>query len=226
MAKTSVYLEIGKKRVFAGAIEWPGWCRSARSEDEALEALIAYGAPYKKALRAAARELAMPKSAFDLRVVERLEGNAATDFGAPDVAPSRDGKPLDAKELRRQIKLLEACWSAFDRAAEGARGVELKKGPRGGGRDIDKMIGHVLEADLAYVGRVWVRPKLSAADPAAKMRAVREAMIDALERRANGEMPERPRGGSVWSPRYTVRRSAWHALDHLWEIEERSARGG
>jgi hypothetical protein len=222
MAKTPIYLEIGKKRVFAGAMDWPGWCRSARSEDDAIAALIEYGARYKKALRAEARELALPKSAPDVRVVERLQGNATTDFGAPDVAPTRDDKPLDGKELRRQINLLEECWSAFDRAAEGARGIELRKGPRGGGRDIDKMISHVLGADLAYVGRAWVRPKLSTTDPAAKMDAVRRAMLDGLERRANGEMPDRPRRGSVWSPRYTVRRSAWHVLDHLWEIEERS----
>jgi hypothetical protein len=222
MTKIPVYLEIGKMRVFAGALDWPGWCRSARTEADALDALVGYGTRYKKALGTAARGLSPPKLTIDLNVIQRLDGNATTDFGAPDVAPSIDDEPLHAKELRRQIKLLEACWAAFDRTAEDARGVELRKGPRGGGRDVDKMISHVLEADLAYVGRVWVRPGgLKNADAAARMSAVRSAMVDALKRRAQGEMPERPRGGSVWSPRYTVRRSAWHALDHAWEIEER-----
>ena len=27
------YLEVGAKRVFAGALDWPGWCRSARREE-------------------------------------------------------------------------------------------------------------------------------------------------------------------------------------------------
>jgi hypothetical protein len=209
--------------VFAGASEWPGWCRSARSENEALDSLIEYGVRYKKALSRAARGLSLPKGVSGLSIVERLEGNATTDFGAPDVAPSIDDQPLDAKELHRQVKLLGACWSAFDRAAENAQRVALRKGPRGGGRDVDKIISHVLGADLAYVGRVWLRPGgLKDADAAATMAAVRSAMVDALKRRAKGEMPARPRGGSVWSPRYTVRRSAWHALDHVWEIEDRS----
>jgi hypothetical protein len=45
---TDVYLELGAKRVFAGAIEWPGWCRSAKTEEQALEALVTYAPRYAK----------------------------------------------------------------------------------------------------------------------------------------------------------------------------------
>ena len=36
------YLEVGAKRVFAGALDWPGWCRSSRHERDALEALLGW----------------------------------------------------------------------------------------------------------------------------------------------------------------------------------------
>ena len=48
--------------------------------------------------------------------------------------------------------MLRACWRAFDRAAAKAEGVELRKGPRGGGRDLDQIVEHVLDADGAYLG--------------------------------------------------------------------------
>jgi hypothetical protein len=29
--------------------------------------------------------------------------------------------------------------------------------------------------------------------------------------------------GAAWQARYVIRRCAWHALDHAWEIEDKSA---
>jgi len=37
-----VVVEGGAKRVFASAVDWPGWARSGRDEAAALEALLAY----------------------------------------------------------------------------------------------------------------------------------------------------------------------------------------
>jgi len=37
---TDGYLEIGKKRIVACALDWPGWARSARTEELALAALM------------------------------------------------------------------------------------------------------------------------------------------------------------------------------------------
>ena len=55
------------------------------------------------------------------------------------------------------------------------------------------------------------------------MVAMRETALAALEARAGGKPIDDPRQTKrLWSPRYTVRRSAWHALDHAWEIEDRS----
>jgi hypothetical protein len=37
-----------------------------------------------------------------------------------------------------------------------------------------------------------------------------------------GELPDfGPRGGERWPALFAIRRSAWHALDHAWEIEDR-----
>jgi hypothetical protein len=77
---TRVYLEVGKRRVFASAADWPGWSRSGKDEALALEALAAAAPRYAHAAEAARVPFA-PGSTFE--VVERLPGDATTEFGAP-----------------------------------------------------------------------------------------------------------------------------------------------
>jgi hypothetical protein len=156
-------------------------------------------------------------------VVERLEGNATTDFGAPGVAPTSDASPLDEVELQRYQALMVACWQAFDAARDAAAGKELRKGPRGGGRELDGVFEHVLGADAGYLSSLgWKVKKGEGEGPDELLLSTRQSILDALAASARGEVPERgPRGGARWTPRYFVRRSAWHVLDHTWEIEER-----
>lgn len=227
MARSShtidVYLEIGAKRTFAGAIDWPGWNRIGRDEDTALQALVDSGPRYAGVLHAAKIAFQAPADTSALVVVERLEGNASTDFGAPDIAPSSDARPVDDAELQRLQKLLKAYWKAFDAATRAASGKQLSKGPRGGGRELEAIIRHVLGAEQGYLARLaWKRPKEQAADLDEELKLTREAVLEGLAAAARGETPKRgPRGGVIWSPRYFVRRLGWHALDHLWEIEDR-----
>jgi hypothetical protein len=103
--------------------------------------------------------------------------------------------------------------------------LELRKGPRGGGRDLDKIREHVLEADEAYVSEAGGTYDRIKADIADRMSAVRDAMIATLGASARGEelRPMVRRQRPYWTVRYCVRRSAWHALDHAWEIEDRAA---
>ena len=226
MVKRAVpaYLEVGSRRVFAGALDWPGWCRSGRDEETALQALVTYGPRYAAAIGPLARELSVPADTSDLRVVERLDGNATTDFGAPSIAPAADERPLGDSELERLQGLLQACWAAFDAATEGAASGVLRKGPRGGGREVGQIVSHVLEADRAYLSLLWsAYRKAGDADPMVEMARLREAILDALRSRARGDpLPEGHRSARVWTPRYFMRRSAWHTLDHAWEIEERA----
>ncbi|HYM53008.1 MAG TPA: hypothetical protein VEW45_05960 [Candidatus Dormibacteraeota bacterium] len=223
----AVYLEIGTKRTFAGAIEWPGWCRSGRTEDEALQALVAYAPRYAAIVGRAKPQFHAPRDVADLKVVERLKGGSGTDFGVPGEAPGADRRPLDAAGLARLRRLLTRCWSAFDAAAATATGIELRKGPRGGGRELPKIVTHVREADEAYLVQLGARrPRARGPDEAAETDRLHLAMLEALQARAGGEpLAEPNRVKKPWTPRYSVRRSAWHLLDHAWEVEDRATAG-
>jgi hypothetical protein len=218
-----VYLEVGARRTFAGALDWPGWCRSGRDPDAALQALFEYGPRYARVLSRARLGFSAPSDSKALVVVERLEGGAGTDFGAPEAQPEADHEAMDGEALRRAQAILRACWRAFDAAAEAATGKELRKGPRGGGRELDAIIEHVLGADEGYLSRIGGKLKRTAgADPKAQLEASRATILDSLAAAARGEVaPVGPRGGKRWPPRYYVRRAAWHVLDHAWELENR-----
>lgn len=215
-----IYLEVGSKRVFAGSVDWPGWCRSGRDEDAAVEMLFAYAPRYARVLRSSQLGFEPPADPSAFTVVERMTGNATTDFGAPDVPPSADAQPVTARDLARFTTLLRACWRAFDRAAVKAEGKELARGPRGGGRDLDKVVDHVLDADESYLAMLGA--KAPNGDPDERATRLRKAVLHALEVAVREGVQPGPRGGKRWSPRYFVRRSAWHVLDHAWELEDRS----
>jgi hypothetical protein len=218
-----VYLEGGKKRTFAGALDWPGWCRRGSDEESALQALVDYGPRYARVLHGTRLGFHAPADVSGLVVVERLHGNDATDFGAANIAPPQDAAPFGDDDLRRSQAILRAVWRAFDRAVEAAHGQELSKGPRGGGRERDGIVRHVLDADGGYLSRVAQKvPKDKGSVLQEALDLTRTIMLEALEAGARGEIPERgPRGGAMWTARYFVRRVAWHTLDHAWELEDR-----
>ncbi len=217
----NVYLEVGSRRTFAAAIDWPGWCRMGPDEATALQTLFDYGPRYARILRPARLGLQVPNAVSAFAVVERLKGNATTDFGAPDLAPASDTQPLNDAELRRLRAILKACWRAFDAAVERATGKTLRVGPRGGGRTLDGVVQHVLGAEIGYLSRLGGKVSLSET-PQPPLERTRQAILKALVASAHGEIAARgPRGGKRWPARYFVRREAWHVLDHMWEIEDR-----
>jgi hypothetical protein len=218
-----VYLEAGNKQIFACAVDWPGWCRSGRDEKLALQALFAYGPRYEQVLHNAKIEFQSPADLSRLTVIERVTGNATTDFGTPAIVLDVDKGPVGPTELWRWRMCLPAYWRAFDDAVEKATGRELRRGPRGGGRDLDKIVEHVLEADRAYLKRAgWQARVEGARNSREGLDRTRQEILRALESSAAGELPEKgPRGGMRWPARYFVRRVAWHVLDHAWEIEDR-----
>lgn len=220
---TAVYLEIGQKRTVAGVIAWPGWCRVGRDESSALQALVEYAPRYHRVLDTASIAFDPPADVSALNVVERLTGSGGTDFGIPEHAPSSDSQPVDQVALQRLITILQACWRSFDAGVAAAAGKELRKGPRGGGRELDAIARHVLGGEQGYVARLgWKFKREETGDLDADLRHTRQAALDALAASTGGELPTRgPRGGAIWTPRYFVRRAAWHVLDHLWEIEDR-----
>jgi hypothetical protein len=102
---------------------------------------------------------------------------------------------------------------AFDEVAAAAPAV-LRKGPRGGGRDTAQIVDHVLGAEAIYARKMGLEKASPGDDQAA---AIRQATLAALRDPAGLVTP--PRG---WPPRTAARRLAWHVLDHLWEIEDKS----
>jgi hypothetical protein len=218
-----VYLEIGKKRIFASAIDWPGWSRSGRDEAGALQALVDSAPRFARAVASTGLAFSPPRGIADLEIVERLEGTATTDFGAPDALPAADREPLDETAAGRLDQLLAAYWAALAAAAAAAAGKELRKGPRGGGRDLAGITSHVLNAEASYLRRLAQKPELDDEDElAVSIQRMRQAETAALGAAVRGEIPERgPRGGTIWPPRYFARRAGWHILDHAWEIEDR-----
>ena len=155
MARSSrpiaIYLEVGAKRTFACATDWPGWARSGRDEDSAISALLESAPRYVRIVARARLGFEAPSTASAFRVSERLPGNATTDFGAPGAIPTADLKPVTDAELARIGRLIEASWRAFDATVASARGARLRKGPRGGGRDLDHIARHVRDAETGYV---------------------------------------------------------------------------
>jgi hypothetical protein len=215
---TRVYLEVGTKRVFACSVDWPGWCRSGRDEEVALAALASYARRYAPV--AASAGIPFDESAGDeLDVVESVPGDTTTNFGAPGKVPRIDAEPLTAAEARRHAALVAGAWSVLDEVAAYAPEC-LRKGPRGGGRDRDPILEHVLGAESAYARKIGVKHRQPALGDTSAIKSLRADIVDCLQSARAGTPPV-PNG---WPPRYAARRIAWHVLDHAWEIEDKSER--
>jgi len=213
-----ISIEASPKRTFATAVDWPGWSRSGKTEDAAVDALAAAASRYAVVVKEAG--MRFPAAAADrdrYEIVERTGAGSGTDFGVPSSITDLDRRPVDAADARRHARLLKAVWTVFDRVASSAP-AELRKGPRGGGRDRDKMIAHVIESEWYYALEMGLREKQPDPTDRAAVEALREAMLDVLRHPSDGS----PLAGRKWPPRYAARRIAWHALDHAWEMEDRT----
>lgn len=213
---TQVYVESGDKLTFACAYDWPGWCRSAKGEKAAIERLAAYAPRYAPVAKKAKLPFDV-ESAGSVKVLDRIAGSANTDFGVPHEIAKRDTTPLAAAEAKRLASLVKAAWAVFDEVAVSAP-AELRKGPRGGGRDRDNIIDHVLGADEIYARKLGLRLKAPTRGDRTAIQKFRAAVIDALGKPSNGKPPVE----KGWPQRYAARRIAWHALDHAWEMQDRS----
>lgn len=201
----AVYVEHTAKRSFACAVDWPGWSRSGRSEADALEVLAGYRARYEGACGA------VPDSA-DFVVVERLPGDATTAFGAPSRIPALDHAALAPAALSERIGILQAAWVFLEQVLATSPKL-LRKGPRGGGRDRDDMLTHIVAAERRYAAKVGLRVKqFDPLDPGARS-SLREHVVDHLPTAT----------GTDWPVPFAIRQLAWRVLDHAWELQDRSA---
>jgi hypothetical protein len=216
-----VCLEVSPKEAFASALDWPGWCRAGRDEGAALEVLASYAGRYVPVAEQAG--VSFPSTvAFD--VVERVPGGPATAFAAPEcrrpfpqVTAEADRAKVTQAAAGRMAGLVTGAWAIFDEVAA-ASPAELRKGPRGGGRNRDKLIEHVIGAETAYARKLGVKLKQPAFDDIAAIEELREAIAAVVGDPSDGS-PVVPNG---WTRRYAVRRIAWHVLEHAWEMQDRA----
>ena len=216
-----VMVEQGKKKAVAVALDWPGWNRSGKSEAEALQVLAAYRQRYAKVA-----ELAGLGGEFratgKIAVVERLKGTGMTDFyGLSFSSTGPEHKRISDAACERRIALLRASWAYFDDVASRVS-AELRKGPRGGGRDRDKIVRHANGAEIdEFAKRVGVTTPLDARERPDDLRAHRDAFCAAIRDYNARGAPAR-----TWTVQFVIRHSAYHMLDHAWEMEDRDLSGG
>jgi hypothetical protein len=208
----AVFIEPGHKWVFASALDWPGWARRGRGEDLAVQALDEYLPRYAPIVARAG----LAPVAGTLAVTERHpEPGANADFGSlHEIAPS-ERRALPPEEGTRFAALLEAAWAAFDEVSDTAPD-QLRKGPRGGGRDTAQIVAHVRDAEVMYARKMGLPRDKAATDDG--VTALRARIADSLRDPRSLVAP--PNG---WPLRYAARRMGWHVLDHLWEIEDKSS---
>lgn len=216
-----VMVEQGKKRSVASAFDWPGWDRSGKSEDEAMARLATYRPRYARLAERAGLgdEFA---ATGEVEVVERLEGAPMTDFhGVSARSAGPEQGQMSEAECERKLALLRASWAYFDDVVSRVS-AELRKGPRGGGRDRDRIMRHTNGAEIGeFAKKVGVITADEALHDPELLRAHRDAMCSAIREHNAQGAPARN-----WAVQFVIRRCAYHMLDHAWEMEDRDLSNG
>lgn len=210
------------KRSVAFALDWPGWSRGATTPERALERLEAYRERYRP-IAAIAGMAAAFDAAGPLEVAEDRPGSSSTDFWGISFSPSSfEHGQLAAADLERRLALLRASWAFFDGVA-GRVSPELRRGPRGGGRDRDTIVRHTLLAECGQNAKqVGLKaPEVLPRTPE-EVAAHREAFVAAIRAYNAGEVARRMRS---WTLPFLIRHSAFHVLDHAWEMEDKDLSG-
>ena len=210
------------KKAVAFAVDWPGWSRGAKTPESAVELLESYRERYRPVAAAAglAEEF---DAAGPLDVVEDRVGPGSTDFWGISFAPAAcESEPMDDADLERNIRLLRACWGFFDAVAARVS-ADLRKGPRGGGRDRDQIVAHTIRTESEELAkRLGLRIPERAALAPEGLHDHRETYVDAM-RAYNAGTARRMKS---WNLPFLIRHSAFHTMDHAWEMEDKDLTAG
>jgi hypothetical protein len=209
------------KKWVAVAVDWPGLERGATSEEKALDRLEAYVPRYLPVAKRARLGTELAGQDGGLQIVERYRGVGSTDFWGISFAPSSlDRLPMDAKVFDRSVRLLRAAWAEFDDTATRVT-VDLRPGPRGGGRSRDRIVEHVLNVEgQDFAKRVQVPTELDELLTPKGRSDHRDRFVEAMR---SWYAEGRPLGN--WTIPYLLRHTAYHALDHAWEMQDRDLTG-
>ena len=213
-----VTLEVGPKhkKVAAVAPDWPGLERGAKTGEAALEKLQGYRPRYASVAKLAGME-AQFAAITTIDVVEQYRGTGSTDFwGISFAFSSIDGRDMSSKELERELSLMRACWTFFDDVRLRVS-AEMQKGPRGGGRDRDRIVRHVLGTEQDWAQKVGVHtPQNAVVTDDEGLKAYRGAYSTAIRTfHSEGKMAR------TWPLRFLIRHTAYHTMDHAWEMEDK-----
>ena len=215
-----VILEIGPKgkKVVAVAPDWPGLSRGAKTEKEALTRLLAY-VPRYAPVAARAGMAAAFASFTGTDVIERYPGTGSTDFwGISFTFSTFDRQPMSAEALKHEPAILCASWAFFD-DVRARVSPEMQQGTRGGGRDRDRIVRHTFAAEHDWAKKLRVLTPLEVMLTDEGLNAHREAYCHAIrDYHSQGKL-----AGKVakWPLRYLIRHTAYHTLDHAWEMEDK-----
>jgi hypothetical protein len=219
-----VVLERGPKakKFAAYAVDWPGWSRGAKTAEQAFETLAAYRDRYRLIADRAGLAKEFDQAA-EMEIVEDRVGAGSTDFWAISFSPSSlEPDPMDAAELERKIGLLRACWAYFDDVAARVS-PQMRKGPRGGGRERDEIISHTIRVESeSFAKRIGVAVPEGGAVQAGALPAYRAEYVDAMRAYQRGEINRPMRS---WTLAFLVRHTAFHTMDHAWEMEDKDLSG-
>lgn len=212
-----------QKRFVAFALDWPGWSRGAKRAELALETLEAYRARYRPvAERAGMAEEFDAAGALD--IVEDKVGTGSTDFWGISFSPATgEEDPMPEARLERGIRLVQASWAFFDGVAARVS-PEMRRGPRGGGRDRDTIIRHTIRNESeAFARHVGIRIPERAAMTPEGLRTHRHDYVTAMRAYNAGTVPRRMRS---WTLAFLIRHTIFHVLDHAWEMEDKDLTPG
>jgi hypothetical protein len=212
-----VALETGPKgkKVVAVAADWPGFERGAKTGEAAIERLLSYVPRYAPVAKLAGMEAEFASSGA-VDVVEQYPGTGSTDFWGISFGRSAfDLQAMSGEELERELALMRACWVFFDEARSRVS-AEMQRGPRGGGRDRDRIVRHVLFTEQDWAKMVGVLAPEEAPLTDKGLNAYRDDYCDGI-RAYHGEN----KMARSWPLRYLIRHTAFHTLDHAWEMEDK-----
>jgi hypothetical protein len=210
-------LEIGpkNKKVVAVAPDWPGLSRGAKTEEAAIERLLSYVPRYAKVAKLAGMDAAFAAVA-DADVVERYPGTGSTDFwGISFAFSSHDRQAVSAEALERELMLMRACWAFFDEVRSRVS-AELQKGPRGGGRDRDQIVRHIFANERDWAKGLGVHTPDHAWLTDEGLKTHRDAYCQAIR-----DYHSQAKLAGKWPLRFLIRHTAFHTLDHAWEMEDK-----
>ena len=206
------------KRVVAFALDWPGWSRGAKTAEMAEETLESYRERYRPIAGLAGMEREFD-NAGRLEIVDDKVGTPSTDFWAISFSPSSlEPEPMEEAKLERGITLLRACWAFFDAVAARVS-PEMQKGPRGGGRNRDEIIRHVIRVEsLDFAAKVGLQMPDGPVLTGQVLRRYREDYVAGMRSYNAGQSEKRMRS---WNLPFLIRHTAFHTLDHAWEMEDK-----